>query len=443
MEWAAEVTMPRWPRIGVQIGPSDPFWVQVREVTWQRAQALPAEVVEITIDRPELLAPDEQAWAAEELAARRLDALLCNAYPDDLLGRIVGRGLPVVYVSETDLRHPRFCSRRGLYSAASMLGGFLHARLDGRGTVLIAGGHMHDGDSGQSRLDGFRAGLPCTGSFELLHVPARWSYEDARQRVGAYLRQHPDLCVDAIFGLSDSLALGARDAYAASGREGRPLTLGINGDPLALAAVVEGRMAATVETDVVDIAAQAVQLVYRAACGEPLPPHFCHLQRLVTADNVAEAAARKLISLATLPTRLVGVYRPLEAQRAEPLAAMTVERPVTTPGARSSTLVKRAVAFIQQRYGAPLSRQEIADNLGVSKDYLGRVFQEELGFSLWEYLLRYRVLRAKELLRTTDYSVAEVAARVGFQDAAYFSRLFHQRTGCSPREYRSYERMTP
>jgi YesN/AraC family two-component response regulator len=103
----------------------------------------------------------------------------------------------------------------------------------------------------------------------------------------------------------------------------------------------------------------------------------------------------------------------------------------------TSALVKGAVAFIQQHHNEPLSRQEIADAIGVSKDYLGRIFHQELGLSPWEYLIRYRVLRAKELLRTTGYSVAEVATRVGFDTPTYFSHIFHREVGCSPRAFRA------
>jgi AraC-like DNA-binding protein len=102
----------------------------------------------------------------------------------------------------------------------------------------------------------------------------------------------------------------------------------------------------------------------------------------------------------------------------------------------TSALVKQAIAFIQQHYSEPLSRQEIAGALNVSKDYLGRIFHQELGLSPWEYLIRYRVLRAKELLWTTSATIAEVARQVGFDNAAYFSHIFQRETGSSPRAFR-------
>jgi ABC-type sugar transport system substrate-binding protein len=129
-----------------------------------------------------------------------------------------------------------------------------------------------------------------------------------RPRVAGLLDTYPNLHIDAIFGLSDSLTLAVCATCQALGRiDSRTLILGINGNPLALAAIAEGRMTATIETDVDDIASQALDLAYRAARGEQLPQHFQNDQRLVTVDNVAEVAMRKLISLASLPTRLMDV----------------------------------------------------------------------------------------------------------------------------------------
>jgi signal transduction histidine kinase len=91
---------------------------------------------------------------------------------------------------------------------------------------------------------------------------------------------------------------------------------GINGDPMALAAIAEGSLAATVETSATDLGFQMVDLAHQAAQGLPLPLHFNFSQmRLVTAENVREVAAQKLIATAHLPNRLVGVQRHEQRQR--------------------------------------------------------------------------------------------------------------------------------
>jgi signal transduction histidine kinase/ABC-type sugar transport system substrate-binding protein/AraC-like DNA-binding protein len=308
--------MPHTPRIGIQIGQGDPFWVQVREVMWQRAQALPVEVVEIDLEHPGLVTHDEQVEVVEDLRVQEIDALIGNALTPYLLTSIPDHGIPVVYLPETPVRHLRLSSRQGLYDAAHMLGSFLTARRATGGAVLLISGQTGDDDSSRSRLDGFHAALPADGRFTVHHIETNWIYDNAWSQVTAYLRAHPDLAPDAIVGLSDSLAIAARDAAGAQARLApSTLILGINGDPWAVAAIADGRMTATVETDIDDIATQGVNLAYRAARGEPLPAYFRIRQHLVTATNVTEVATRKLISLADLPTRLVGVNRRHEQQR--------------------------------------------------------------------------------------------------------------------------------
>jgi signal transduction histidine kinase/DNA-binding LacI/PurR family transcriptional regulator/AraC-like DNA-binding protein len=105
---------------------------------------------------------------------------------------------------------------------------------------------------------------------------------------------------------------------------------------------------------------------------------------------------------------------------------------------QTSALVKRALAYLHQNYARPLARWEIAQGIGVSEDYLSRVFQRELGISPWDYLNRYRVSQARELLRRTHDSVGHIGRRVGFSDPAYFSRVFRRIAGTSPRAYREH-----
>jgi YesN/AraC family two-component response regulator len=109
---------------------------------------------------------------------------------------------------------------------------------------------------------------------------------------------------------------------------------------------------------------------------------------------------------------------------------------------QTSAVVKRAVAYLHENYTHPLSRWEVAAAVGVSEDYLSRVFSRELGVPPWDYLNRYRVLRAKELLRMTSENIGNVALQVGFKDQAYFSRVFHRLTGLSPQDFRESEEET-
>ena len=102
----------------------------------------------------------------------------------------------------------------------------------------------------------------------------------------------------------------------------------------------------------------------------------------------------------------------------------------------TSALVKQAIAYLHQNYSHSLSRWEIAEAVGVSEDYLSRVFTRELGISPWDYLNRYRILQSRQLLLETTETVGAIARQVGFKDQAYFSRVFHKVTGVSPQSFR-------
>jgi signal transduction histidine kinase/DNA-binding LacI/PurR family transcriptional regulator/AraC-like DNA-binding protein/CheY-like chemotaxis protein len=104
---------------------------------------------------------------------------------------------------------------------------------------------------------------------------------------------------------------------------------------------------------------------------------------------------------------------------------------VSTSGA-----VKQAIAYIHQNYTRLISRWEIAEAVGVSEDYLSRVFNRELNISPWDYLNRFRVLQSKQLLLFTTDTIGVIARQMGFKDQAYFSRVFRKVTGMSPQGFR-------
>lgn len=102
----------------------------------------------------------------------------------------------------------------------------------------------------------------------------------------------------------------------------------------------------------------------------------------------------------------------------------------------TGVLVKKAIAYLDAHATEALSRWQLAEAINVSEDYLTRIFRRELGLSPWDYLTRIRVSIATKLLRQTTYSVGEVASRSGFQDQAYFCRVFKKATGVNPGKLR-------
>lgn len=102
----------------------------------------------------------------------------------------------------------------------------------------------------------------------------------------------------------------------------------------------------------------------------------------------------------------------------------------------SQRMVRRAMAFIHERYQDSLTRRDIARYVSISEDYLTFCFRKELGTTPIKYLHRYRVHQAQRLLRDTDRTVLDIGLEVGFYDSGYFSRIFRQIVGVSPETYR-------
>lgn len=102
-----------------------------------------------------------------------------------------------------------------------------------------------------------------------------------------------------------------------------------------------------------------------------------------------------------------------------------------------SALVLRAIEFMREHVGRPLSRREIAAALQVSPDYLSHLFADETGCSPIEYHARLRIDHAKLILSTTDIRVAELAELLGYSSPAAFNNAFKARRGLSPQQYRN------
>ncbi|MCR4713467.1 MAG: helix-turn-helix domain-containing protein [Treponemataceae bacterium] len=103
----------------------------------------------------------------------------------------------------------------------------------------------------------------------------------------------------------------------------------------------------------------------------------------------------------------------------------------------TGALVKKAVCYLNVNAGSQISRWKLADSVHVSEDYLTRIFHKETGLSPWEYLNRYRIFLASQLLLHTNSTVYDVAEKCGFQDQAYFCRVFKKIHGVPPGKFRS------
>lgn len=104
--------------------------------------------------------------------------------------------------------------------------------------------------------------------------------------------------------------------------------------------------------------------------------------------------------------------------------------------ALSNHYISQAISYIQRRYCEIHSLDEIAEFCHVSLSHLGRLFRENLHMSLQEYLIRYRLNKARELLSTTSLSIGEISVLVGYQNELNLLRAFKKAYGISPSAWR-------
>jgi len=101
-----------------------------------------------------------------------------------------------------------------------------------------------------------------------------------------------------------------------------------------------------------------------------------------------------------------------------------------------SELVQLLMYEVQHAYEYPRSLQQFAKDHHISLSYLSKLFKSEAGVTFSEYVTKVRMKQAQQMLQSSlSISPAEVAMRLGYEDAKYFSQLFKKWVGMSPSEY--------
>jgi AraC-like DNA-binding protein len=98
--------------------------------------------------------------------------------------------------------------------------------------------------------------------------------------------------------------------------------------------------------------------------------------------------------------------------------------------------IKEALAYIENNYMYDISVEDIAESSGLNRSYFGKIFRESVGKTPQEFLIGYRMIKAAELLRLTQYPVGEIGSAVGYPNQLHFSRAFKSVYGMSPRNWR-------
>ena len=115
-------------------------------------------------------------------------------------------------------------------------------------------------------------------------------------------------------------------------------------------------------------------------------------------------------------------------------------QPVESPPGGADEKIHKIMQFLDRNYDRRVSLDDAASLVALSPKYLSRLFKEKVGIGFNEYRLKARTEKAIQLLETTDYTVAELSYRLGYENPESFARLFAKVVGATPTEYRAEAR---
>lgn len=149
----------------------------------------------------------------------------------------------------------------------------------------------------------------------------------------------------------------------------------------------------------------------------------------------AESDRDKIIRMCNVATSMEGAWR---AQLSAELKLLLLKLSETVAeDALPARMVEALDEYIRENAGDEISNTEIGAIFGYHPFYVSRMLKDKKGITLRQYIIQYRFKAAKQMLRYTDKSIADIADECGFTDASYFAKSFKSSFGISPKDYRA------
>ncbi|WP_139992677.1 response regulator transcription factor [Paenibacillus paridis] len=135
-----------------------------------------------------------------------------------------------------------------------------------------------------------------------------------------------------------------------------------------------------------------------------------------------------------------GFVQIMQAETIEGLAAVVKEAAALTVDSLmrdvKSPIIQLLLNYVHENYAQALSLKSLSQQYNIHPVYLGHLFQKETGETFTEYINKYRIGKAKEMLKETQLKVQEIALKVGYWETGYFYKQFKKYVGISPTDYK-------
>ena len=102
------------------------------------------------------------------------------------------------------------------------------------------------------------------------------------------------------------------------------------------------------------------------------------------------------------------------------------------------THIDQACSFMINHFETGIRVEDVINHIGFERTYFTKIFSQQTGTTICNYLAKLRVKRAEELLARNSYTVTSISHAVGYEEPRTFSRFFKQQTGLSPKEWQSF-----
>lgn len=411
------------------------------------------------------------------------------------IDRAYDSGIPViVFERKTNSRKYTAFMSADNYEMGRQMGEYIAKRLGGSGKVLEVMG-LKGSSPAIERHKGFTDAVQHYPQIDVVAtLQGDWTEETGYEIVKNWIKAHPDVAVDMVFGMNDRSAIGARQAFQEAG-DNRPLYCGIDGLPgknggitLVNDSVLDASFIYPTNGDLL------LQLAVDILEGRPYKKETLMMSAIVTRANArvllmqTEETMRQTENLGRLHEMADSYLKELDTQRMitwmafgglvlliavlvllylykigkttlrrermvnslwelkkeelPELPAATAndageESPDDEGGAAASLFFARFKDVVEARLeDSELSVEDLASAMNLSRVQLYRKVKAVTGASPVELLRTARLKRGYQMLMTTDKSISEVAYKVGFTAPGYFTKCFKEEYGILPGDVR-------
>ncbi|MCI5649251.1 MAG: helix-turn-helix domain-containing protein [Fusicatenibacter sp.] len=159
---------------------------------------------------------------------------------------------------------------------------------------------------------------------------------------------------------------------------------------------------------------------------ESVFPGLCRMLSQIHSENINHMENYKALCACSFLEFLITVSRQYLSEEIQKCGSAS---------SRSYQKVLEVLGYLHNNYGESISGDSLEEKFNCNFDYLNRIFRQNIGKPIFQYLSELRINHAKELITTTSMRVTQISERVGFVDESYFSKVFKRQTGISPTDY--------